>query len=537
MAITVTTPMKLTPEGPYNTGDVVEISGAAKSPVTPATVQPITATSGGLDVTNITDTSMTIKSLETYYQSPRSAPFQSRDGDFTIEADLRMVVGNAGSTAAFGVVNHNGDVLACLCSNANNITHRCTAGGNISDVNNTDASINARVVLSYVAGVSTVEVYQGGGLVNSSTTSSIDLSGELEFYLDVARLSTSVITNYSTAMSLPINYSTELNTAEISTDNPNSIIIGSTAQLGDTVEMFASDDNWVTRTSLGSEVLEEAANGKEWDFGGGALSVVAGVGYTATLDLAMMKAVDSTGIISWVDMLQAHDRWGTKFSVEVQRSNAEAFERGLKGQYTDGVTLTSISGFYPFSSYFNYSGGVAVALSNMPTPKEVNLYGDAVQYSVEAIPAYTDNLYPNVPASGAISRCGNVPADWTLDTGVDLPYPENGFPASLNVDNRAQQTNGGYSSVFHVERTAGEIVKIKVDTDEEGARQLVNLFITNRGENMDSYFPDAYSPFAHIYEGKTYFTTRLASELIELEYANHRHVRVTFSIQCIEAVS
>lgn len=277
-----------------------------------------------------------------------------------------------------------------------------------------------------------------------------------------------------------------------------------------------------------------AASGKEWDFGGGGIAIRSDVNYSTTLQLAMFKNVDSTGIVSWVDMGRESDQWGSTFTVELDRASAEAYEKGLKGEFASEVTLTGLAGFYPFSPLFDYTGGVSVALDAVPVPDEVNLYGDAVQYEIGAVPS--DNINLVLPEADAQPSCGSIPEDWEIDAGVWLPYPDDGFRAVLNVRNGATRVNGGSVSTLEPFRDVGEVSKVTVRLDEEKARQLLALFTGNRGGGMSSSFPVEFSPFAHLYEAQTNFITRLASEEVTLKYYNPRNIDVSFQIQIIEVV-
>jgi hypothetical protein len=175
----------------------------------------------------------------------------------------------------------------------------------------------------------------------------------------------------------------------------------------------------------------------------------------------MHRVVDSLGVIKWVDMYKQHDTFKTSVKAEMLGVDQQTIEEMLKGEYgADVFTAEDITGFYPFTPFFDYSSGVTFSMFNRPKGKEVNLYGDASQYDFDIIPAYANDIFTDVPAAGVIPDCGSTPENWYITSGLWLPYPENKFDdTTINQNNSAAQTNGGYNSTFHVKKSFGEITR------------------------------------------------------------------------------
>jgi hypothetical protein len=304
-------------------------------------------------------------------------------------------------------------------------------------------------------------------------------------------------------------------------------------------KILASDDGGTTKTSLGNVSQQLLTTAKSLSFGGESIPFKAGIGYKTEYRLNMHRVVDSLGIIKWVDMYKQHDTFKTSVKAEMLGVDQQTLEEMLKGEYgADVFTAEDVSGFYPFTPFFDYSSGVTFSMVNRPKGKEVNLYGDASQYDFDIIPAYANDIFTDVPAAGVIPDCGNTPENWYITSGLWLPYPEDRFDnVTLNQNNSAAQTNGGYNSTFHVKKNFGEITKIQVEVDEEIARQLVGHFSTVRGGTSEAFFPTGYSPLGHLYPDNNYFTVRLADSTIEFTHTNHRRMLVEFSIQLIGVVS
>ena len=274
---------------------------------------------------------------------------------------------------------------------------------------------------------------------------------------------------------------------------------------------------------------------------------------TTSLMLNMHRAIDTNGIVSWIDMGSVYDTIKSSFPIELDLAGSRIFEQYTKNKGSSTTTnikniaIYDAAGFYPLSQMYK-SNLIAVddfapdaeiadgafeyqlSLLNMPQPDNVNMFSDAVQYTLEVAP-----IKGLLVASDSITPCSAYNG-WTLG-GVDLPYSENEFNASLlNTNSLSTQLNDGTDNSFRVGRTYGEVAEISVLVDTAKAKELLLKIKSERGSQITCTFPLAYNPFAHIYEGVTDFYCILFNNDIGIKSLNHNNIEISFKLQVVGLV-
>jgi len=267
--------------------------------------------------------------------------------------------------------------------------------------------------------------------------------------------------------------------------------------------------------------------------------IVVSNSYESTLSLALHKNIGSNGVLSWVDMGSEYDRINTKVNIELlnELDYLKEFEENLKGGEFQTVTpvIKGATGFYPLTPLYKScvkSGEPPVdnyyelSITNYPEPSQVNITGDAVQYSLDVIPNGSV-----LTLADTFSGCGKY-TGWTLD-GLELPFPISMPSPSLNIVDKSIQLNKGAYNAKRYRREGGETVKIDLKLDEENTRQLLSKLSTLRGSQFDIVTPLNYNYFAHLYPTNSSFKCILNSENIGIKYNGHKDITVTLSIRLV----
>jgi hypothetical protein len=541
--IVVVEPATQTPVNPVANGTPCSITAEASATVqhTLLDLQPYTEnpTWPHIDINNISSTGMDVDTSQlTVYSEANSESVPFYNGALTLTYDLIpidedqwfLLYGNKSTTPVSLSQVVISEALGSVTVRTRDIDVTVSGLSVVGKIYKLQYSYNP------ATGVTVSLLENGVEIISESSTES--LSDIDDIFLKIATNGNPFgcdIRNFELIEDRTVSYSVTADDVEVSTTLPYNFTAGEIPPTGHPfgTEFDVLADDGSGAVSLGTVTLQEIGC-STWDFS----KYIASIKYKCEYDIAMLPSYNNQGIVSWSDMYTQHDTFASSIDIEVDRTDALGFESCLKGiDVPNNVELINIDGFYPFTPFFDYSSGVTVAVDNLPKPKEVNLYGDAVQYDISIIPNYSNGIFAGMSAAPAIPQCGDVPQDWELNTGLWLPYPEGGFKSTLNQTNKATQTNGGANSTQSIYKPNGEVCKISVDVDEETARQLVEYFSVNRGGDMDSYFPDGLHPFAHLYDSNNYFTTRLYDNKISFRLVNHKSITVDFVIQLIEVVS
>ncbi|MEA1998010.1 MAG: hypothetical protein U9N61_01610 [Euryarchaeota archaeon] len=272
--------------------------------------------------------------------------------------------------------------------------------------------------------------------------------------------------------------------------------------------------------------------------------------YKTTLTLNMLKNIDASGFISWVDMGAVHDTIKASIEAVIENDssnyNLTTFEHHLKNMSVAGVnreTHTPVirfaESFNPFSFLYKSctkSGDplednrYEIAITNLPQPKEYNFFSKVLSYKMGIIPN-GEILTPADPFPLCYSY-----SSWYLD-GLGMPYPEKQFDGDINSRDKSKQLNAGSYTPGRYGVEFGETTKISVNVNEENARQILLKLKSLRCLSFPITASEKHNIFAHLYPTKTQFRCILEDNEIEVSVKNFRDITITFSIQLLEVIS
>lgn len=248
-------------------------------------------------------------------------------------------------------------------------------------------------------------------------------------------------------------------------------------------------------------------------------------GYSTTIEMDMVKAIDARGIVNWLDNQKDGDNFTSKISVVVEDSST--FENLLSGDSVDTLNLQSNATNYPFTQLF-LPQTMAVNVPDWSVSGDTNILGEQRKYTMSLVPGVED-IYSSYNLSGTIPDCCPDLNHWSIG-GVSIPWAE--WKQSINDFRRVNVYHGATSDIVDTKRDYGDIVEVSINVEEDQARKILHFFTnTMRGTEQTATFPSEYNPFGRRYEGITSCKVRLYDSILRVSHKNAKSVDIKFSLQ------
>ncbi len=244
------------------------------------------------------------------------------------------------------------------------------------------------------------------------------------------------------------------------------------------------------------------------------------------ISLDMDRAIDSGGIVQWLDYGKETDDYTGSFHVETEE--AQKIEQMICSGTADNMLITTPceNGFYLFGMGFSTGQNYTVNVSKSDVDGNVDIFGTARGYKFNFVAS--DTPYGDLVENTAVA--GGIDEAWLLG-GVDIPFSEWGN--SLNTTGSVVQTFGGSSNTAMGSRNYGDIAKININCSEEQARRIIQYICkTMRGNTVIATLGD-YHVFGRRSEEMTSCTCRLYSNILDIEQQGQNSVDIKFSLQMV----
>ncbi len=260
--------------------------------------------------------------------------------------------------------------------------------------------------------------------------------------------------------------------------------------------------------------------------GGSSVSLYTAYKNKTRISLDMDRAIDSGGIVQWLDYGKETDDYTGSFHVETEE--AQKIEQMICSGTADNMLITTPceNGFYPFGMGFSTGQNYTVNVSKSDVDGNVDIFGTARGYKFNFVAS--DTPYGDLVENTAVA--GGIDEAWLLG-GVDIPFSEWGN--SLNTIGGVVQTFGGSSNTAMGSRNYGDIAKININCSEEQARRIIQYICkTMRGNTVIATLGD-YHVFGRRYEEMTSCTCRLYSNILDIEQQGQNSVDIKFTLQMV----